>query len=50
MSGNWDCGRAIPCLGMSVSYFQYWFFAEYPVSVMLLLKAFSDSIQANIFI
>ncbi len=25
--GNWDCGRAIPFLGIFVSNFRYWFFA-----------------------
>jgi hypothetical protein len=25
--GNWDCGRAIPLLGIYVSNFRYWFFA-----------------------
>jgi hypothetical protein len=25
--GNWDCGRAIPFLGMFVSNFMDWFFA-----------------------
>ncbi len=25
--GNWDCGRAIPFLGIFVSNFGYWFFA-----------------------
>ncbi len=25
--GNWDCGRAIPFLGIFVSNFQFWFFA-----------------------
>ncbi len=24
--GNWDCGRAIPVLGIFASNFQYWFF------------------------
>ncbi len=24
--GNWDCGRAIPFLGIYVSNFRYWFF------------------------
>ncbi len=27
--GNWDCGRAIPFLGIFVSNFWYWFFAVY---------------------
>ncbi len=27
--GNWDCGRAIPFLGIVVSNFRYWFFAVY---------------------
>ncbi len=27
--GNWDCGRAIPFLGIFVSSFQHWFFAVY---------------------
>ncbi len=25
--GNWDCGRAVPFLGIFVSNFRYWFFA-----------------------
>jgi hypothetical protein len=27
--GNWDCGRAIPFLGIFVSSFRHWFFAVY---------------------
>ncbi len=27
--GNWDCGSAIPFLGIFVSNFRYWFFAVY---------------------
>jgi hypothetical protein len=26
-NGHWDCGRAIPFLGIFVSNFWYWFFA-----------------------
>ncbi len=28
--GNWDCGRAIPFLGICVSNFRYWFFSVWP--------------------
>ncbi len=30
--GNWDCGRAVPFLGIFVSNFRYWFFAVYTTS------------------
>ncbi len=30
--GNWDCGRAIPFVGIFVSNFRHWFFAVYNTS------------------
>ncbi len=32
--GNWDCGRAIPFLGIFGSNFRYWFFAVHGCNVM----------------
>ncbi len=34
--GNWDCGRAIPFLGIFVSNFRYWFFAVWYMCMMRL--------------
>jgi hypothetical protein len=33
--GNWDCGQAIPFLGIFFSNFRYWFFAVCNLSVLL---------------
>ncbi len=37
--GNWDCGRAIPFLGIFVSNFRYWFFVVMLYDLWGCLKA-----------